>query len=202
MKCNMRFIETIRITDGVMDNLFYHQERMLCTSTTVFGQPIDFELSKISISVEYRQGIVKCRVLYDNRIQEISFQHYQFRTINSLRLVDGKDIVYSLKSEDRTGLNQLYSGRGGCDEILIVKDGLLTDTSFSNVVLQDSNGLFYTPDTFLLNGTRRQQLLHDGHIQETPIPIDDLKLYEWIYIINAMIRLEDKIRIPVTQVSY
>ena len=198
----MRFIETIRITDGVMDNLFYHQERMLCTSTTVFGQPIDFELSKISIPVEYRQGIVKCRVLYDNRIQEISFQHYQFRTINLLRLVDGKDIVYSLKSEDRTGLNQLYSGRGGCDEILIVKDGLLTDTSFSNVVLQDSNGLFYTPDTFLLNGTRRQQLLHDGHIQETPIPVDDLKLYEWIYIINAMIRLEDKIRIPVTQVSY
>lgn len=202
MKCDMRFIETIRITDGVMDNLFYHQERMLCTSTTVFGQPIDFELSKISIPVEYRQGIVKCRVLYDNRIQEISFQHYQFRTINLLRLVDGKDIVYSLKSEDRTGLNQLYSGRGGCDEILIVKDGLLTDTSFSNVVLQDSNGLFYTPDTFLLNGTRRQQLLHDGHIQETPIPVDDLKLYEWIYIINAMIRLEDKIRIPVTQVSY
>lgn len=198
----MLFIETIRIDDGVIHNLSYHQMRMSRTVFAVWRKIIGFDLNRIEIPPEYCFGIVKCRVIYDTRIQYISFQPYQFREIDSMRLVDGKDIIYPFKSEDRTGLNQLYARRGSCDEILIVKNGFITDTSFSNIVLEDRSGYFYTPNTYLLNGTRRQQLLHDGRIQEIAVSINDLCCYEWLYIINAMIGLDDCIRIHVSHVLY
>ena len=88
--------------------------------------------------------------------------------IRSLKLVDGGALDYAFKYEDRSALMRLTRQKGICDDILITKDGFITDTSYSNVVLENSEGLF-VPHTYLLNGTRRQRLLADGIVQERPI---------------------------------
>ena len=81
--------------------------------------------------------------------------------------------------------------RAGCDDILIVRDGRITDTSFSNVVFEDAGGGLYTPDTCLLKGTRRESLLDAGIIRECPITVDDIRRFRKVLLVNAMIGLED-----------
>ena len=76
------------------------------------------------------------------------------------------------------------------DDVLIVKNGFVTDTSFSNVVFRQDDRLF-TPDTFLLNGCKRQELISKGTIEERKISLDDIKSYQCCYLINAMLDIED-----------
>jgi 4-amino-4-deoxychorismate lyase len=75
------------------------------------------------------------------------------------------------------------------DEILIIKNGFVTDTSFSNIVFFDGIK-WITPSTYLLNGTQRQQLLQQGAIIEEEIRPSDLKHFRFAKLINAMLDLE------------
>ena len=50
------------------------------------------------------------------------------RMVSSLRPVASDTIDYSYKSTNREELNDLFARRGKADDILIVKDGYLTDT--------------------------------------------------------------------------
>ena len=96
------------------------------------------------------------------------------REIRSLRLVAADDeLDYHLKYADRSALARLLQRRDDCDEILIVRDGAITDTSYSNVAFFDGRK-YVTPDTFLLNGTRRQYLLGTGVLTERRITPSDL----------------------------
>ena len=52
--------------------------------------------------------------------------------------------------------------RGACDEILIIKDGHITDTSISNIVFRLPDGWWLTPFTPLLKGIMRTYLLESG----------------------------------------
>ena len=91
--------------------------------------------------------------------------------------------------------------REGCDDVLIVRRGMITDTSFSNVVLEDATGL-YTPDTFLLDGTCRRRLIDEGDVQVRSIPVTELSRYDRLYLVNAMIGLEDNVSLPTDAVRY
>ena len=84
-----------------------------------------------------------------------------------------------------------------CDDILIVQSGCITDTSYSNVVLFDGES-YYTPDTYLLNGIRRQQLLASGKIKERRITPAMLSHFERLYLINSMLDIADDVSLPVT----
>jgi 4-amino-4-deoxychorismate lyase len=75
------------------------------------------------------------------------------------------------------------------DDILIIKNGFITDTSFSNIAFFDGTQWF-TPFTYLLNGTQRQHLLRQGAIVETEITPSDLKQFRYAKLINAMLDLE------------
>ena len=83
---------------------------------------------------------------------------------------------------------------------LIVRDGWVTDTSFTNVVFEDVVGGLYTPDTYLLEGTRRQGLLDAGKIQACPIRVEDIGHFQRVLLVNAMIGLEDEISVPVVNI--
>ena len=87
--------------------------------------------------------------------------------------------------------------RNDCDDILIVKNSLITDTSYTNVVFEDSNEKLYTPTSTLLPGTKRKQLLDAGIIHEKKIHVNDIKLYKGVYLINAMIDIEDNLFIDI-----
>ena len=121
-------------------------------------------------------------------MQEITVSPYQMRRVNSFKLVVCDDIEYSFKGVNRDRLNALRNMKGDADEIIIVKHGLLTDTSYSNIALFDGKE-WVTPQTPLLKGTMRQSLLDQGTITERRISVEDIFLYQKIAMINAMLPL-------------
>lgn len=193
------FIETIKIKDNEIFNLDLHQKRMVETSVHYhFKAPLLPDLIQLCPK-ELLENTVKCRILYRDTIHSIHFEVYVSRMINSLKLVSDNSVNYAFKSNDRSLLLKLLDKKEECDEILIVKNGFITDTSFSNIVLE-KNGLFFTPDTPLLNGTKRQYLLIQKKISEKKIAVSDIYNYERVFLINAMLDISDTNGIPCTQI--
>lgn len=193
------FLETIRVSDGNICLPEMHKARMCATVEKIFHRPAQLTGFPTTVPEPFRKGKVKCRIIYDTAIREVTFTPYTPRRIDTLRLVEGHDIDYALKYADRSALEHLREMRDGCDDILIVKDGCLTDTSYSNIVLENSHGLF-TPDTSLLNGIRRRHLLANGQIRETRITPAYLPSYNRLYLINALLDISDNISLPVSNI--
>ena len=105
-----------------------------------------------------------------------------------MKLVEDNEIDYSFKSTDRACLNSLAAQKGDCDEVLIVKNGLLTDTSFTNVAVFDGER-WLTPKHPLLLGTKRASLLERQVIKEADISVETLMNAQKVSLINAMIDL-------------
>ena len=103
-------------------------------------------------------------------------------------LVDGADIDYTYKSTNRDGLNLLRQKRGDADEILIVKHGEITDTSYTNVAFWDG-AEWFTPVHPLLDGTYRASLIEKGILHEQMITLQDLGRFSKVSLINAMMNL-------------
>ena len=105
---------------------------------------------------------------------------------------DGLD--YSHKYINRKRLEKLFSQKGNCDDILIVKNGLITDTSFANILFY--NGIeWLSPANPLLKGTQRQFLLETEQIITAEIRPSDLKYFKKARLVNAMMRFEDEVDI-------
>ncbi len=73
-----------------------------------------------------------------------------------------------------------------CDDILLVKEGLITDTTIANIAFYDGNS-WYTPQHPLLKGTKRAQLLDQGLLLEKDLKPEDLSSFIAIRLFNAMI---------------
>ncbi len=200
------FLETIRFENGRFDNLPLHRQRMETAIAEVFGKkqpvpPLERVLQQAlkTLSLEKNQ-LYKCRVVYGRKIEEATFRRYSFPQIESLKLVENNEIDYHLKRLDRKALNALHRQRGACDDVLIVKNGLITDTTFANVVFFDGSRWF-TPAVPLLEGTRRQQLLQQGIIQTAEIRPRDLSNFSKARLINAMMRFEDGRDVDINRIS-
>jgi 4-amino-4-deoxychorismate lyase len=191
----MQFFETIKIEGNQLSNLAYHQERMNSARLEVLGLNVPVELKNaIVVPKEFSGQLLKCRVTYSEKIEKVEFEPYTPRKIQSLKIIVDNTIEYNYKYSDRKKLNQLLGQKGNCDEILIVKNGLITDTSFSNVVFFDGDH-FVTPSRPLLKGTMRQNLLDKGRISEDIIRLSDIKGFKSAFLINAMLDLESAIEI-------
>ena len=164
-----------------------------------FGSSPVLNISDDIISDDFKSGMFKCRIVYDREILSIDYIPYTFRTINRLVVMVNNDIDYTYKWENRDELKKMMERKGEFDDILIVKNGMVTDVSSANVVFEDESG-FYTPNTYLLNGTKRQSLLNRGIITEREIGVDDIYSYSKLYYINAMIDLEDNRYVPTTSI--
>lgn len=180
------FIETIRIENGEIQNLDYHQKRLNETFIQFWPQNVPIQL-KDFVKPTTESGVFKARVIYGkNGLEEISYSRYAIRRIQSLNLVTSDSIEYSYKSTDREALNQLFEQRNACEDVLIIRKGLLTDTSIANIALFDGKD-WYTPKEPLLKGTKRAQLLKAGVLIEKQLYKEDLDLFSQIRIFNAMI---------------
>ncbi len=184
------FIETLRVENGEIYNIEAHQERIIRTLTHFSStfSPIDIARQ---IDFALPQDRHKLRILYSEKgIEEITCTPYTFRLIESLRLVYDDDIDYAFKYADRTHLQALYEQRGRCDDILIVKNGLLTDTSIANIALSDGAN-WYTPRRPLLHGTKRAELLFYGFVEEADLRVEDLQRFPYIRLLNVMTDWEE-----------
>jgi 4-amino-4-deoxychorismate lyase len=126
-------------------------------------------------------------VIYTQRqIVDIKYQLYKKKEIKTFKVIFDDTIEYDYKYLDRTAIEKLYSQKEDCDEIIIVKNGLLTDTSIANICLQQ-NGTWHTPKKPLLLGTQRAKLLDQDKLIQTDLTLNDLKKAEKIALCNAMI---------------
>lgn len=193
-------IETICLKDGQLINLAYHNERLNRTRSAYYGETHPWELSElITLPTELNRGLYKCRVTYGEAVEKVEFERYQPRSVKSLRLVEDNGIVYNFKFKDRTALQQLFEKRGEADDVLIVKEGLITDTSYANVVFWDGER-WITPAAPLLKGTKRAQLLKEGMIIEQKIRAQDVPKYSHARLINALLDFETTPDIPVEHI--
>lgn len=181
-----RFIETIRISNGKICNLPYHDERLNATRSCFWKSSFPIRLAD-HIKPAAEAGIVKARIEYgENGIEEISYSLYSLRQVQSLAILRSDTIDYTYKSTDREALKQLFDLRGACDDILIVKQGLLTDTSIANIALFDGDN-WYTPRKPLLKGTKRALLLEKNILCEKDIRPEDISSFSILRLFNAMI---------------
>ena len=192
-------IESIYLKDGEFRNLKYHQARMESSSRELFGVSNKWTLEKKLQSSEYPEtGLYKVRVIYDTEVRQIEFVPYLPKPVQSLKRVSSDTINYTHKFENRQTLNELYQQREGCDDIIIVRSGFVTDASYANLIFRKGEEWF-TPATFLLAGTMRAYLLDSHQIKSTEIRVEDVVKYESCKLINAMLGM-DAPEIPVSSI--
>ena len=182
--------ETLCIEQQQIKNCAYHQQRYERALLQFYGESAVkiYDLSEIiHLQPEFLNltHLTRCRIDYNATTFQIQFFPYQRRKIITFQPVVCDEIDYSLKFSDRTLLNHLLEQRGDCDEIIIIKQGKVTDCSIGNLVFRQGEQWF-TPDSPLLIGTQRTYLLDTEKIKEKTIFAEDIAQFDEIRVINAM----------------
>lgn len=178
------FFETIRVNDAKHLNLRYHQKRYEDTLKS-FGV-YKYENLESFFNAP-KKGIYRCKIIYNLvGIVNIEYFEYKKRAINSLKLVYDDEIDYSFKYADRDKIDTLYKEKKECDDILIVKNGYITDTSIANIAFF-KDGTWFTPKNILLHGTTRQRYIDEAKLIVKDIKVEDLDGFSKIALLNAMI---------------
>jgi len=184
-------LETIKIESHLPVNLDYHQERAVQSRKRLFGAEDDFDLSlSIKIPAGLGTGVHKCRVVYGLNVESVEFEPYHSRMISTLKIVFDDEIDYSCKFADRSALNRLFAQRGNCDDVLVVKNNFVTDTSYCNILFL-KNKQWFTPDKPLLEGIQRRFLIETGLVKTMEIRLSDIGQFEKFMLVNAMMPFDE-----------
>lgn len=183
-------LESIKLQDGNYANLFYHEQRMNRSLRLLCGSEDHVDLEEFLARIDKpSSGLFKCRIVYDENSREVEFLPYEAKPITTLRVVEHDRISYEFKYSDRKNINRLFELRRECDDVLIVKRGFVTDTSYCNIVFRKGKR-WLTPWSALLKGTQRQKLLERNIIVEEDIRLEDISSFESFKLINAMIEFD------------
>ncbi len=186
MPTSLPLLETIRLEDGKLQNLTRHRFRMgQSLSFLGYSNHLAWSENWTKIPSDKQKGLWKFRLIYGNEHFKVDIIPYEIRSIKSLKLVLADHLDYSVKYTDRSQIEALLAKREDADDILMIKDGLLTDTSYANIALYDGEN-WHTPTQPLLKGTRRASLISTGKIIPSYIRIHDLQDYSRIRLFNAM----------------
>lgn len=201
MRTGFQFIESIRLHDGRFDLIHLHEARMHRSLKTLGMKADSFfrledYLRQFQVPVT---GLYKCRLLYGPNFSVPEFLPYQKKTIRFLSLVDGSGIKYDLKYSCRQDIDRLFQARGRADDILIVVDGQITDTSFCNIAFRKGKE-WLTPEKPLLAGVRRESLLQAGFLQTRPVEPGSIREFDVLKLFNALISWEEADEIPVQNI--
>jgi 4-amino-4-deoxychorismate lyase len=176
-------LETIKIKEGQPENLFYHQRRFDKSRRELFDQKDKIDL--VSFIKAPSKGLYRCRIVYDTTIHSVEYIPYIPKEINTLKIITST-INYAYKYADREALNTLLQQAQNCDEIIIEKEGYLTDTTISNIAFYDGKK-WYTPAHPLLKGTMRAKLLEEGFLHKRALRKEEIKNYHQIALMNSML---------------
>jgi len=178
-----QLLESIRCENGEVLHLSYHQARL------------DSALKDLHLNATYQlkehitppdKALYRCRVLYDAQTLHTQYLPYTKRSIKKLQLIESNALNYNYKYADREALELLYAQRGEADDVLIVQDKLVTDTTIANIAFYDGKQ-WLTPQKPLLEGTTRARLLDEKKIVEAAIHVNELNAFTHFALLNAMI---------------
>ena len=173
----MNFIETLLITDKI-NNLKYHNERMNKTREYFFGE----KSLNLENFIEIKNN-KRVRVVYNKDILKVEYFDLKPREFKTFKIIHS-DMEYNFKYENRDELNKLKVK--GFDEVIIVKDGYVCDTTISNLAFWNGQE-WHTPKNPLLKGTKRAELLENGFLKEKDIRVEEIKNYKKFAMLNAII---------------
>lgn len=190
--------ETLAIEHGNVLNIERHQQRYERSLQAFYGDksavvfPNVFQLAKhIHVPAELcSEPLIRCRIDYNAEQIQCRYFPYTRKNYRTFKPIVCDHIDYGLKYADRTLLNELLAQKGDCDEIIIIKNGYVTDCTIGNLIFRQGTQWF-TPDTPLLEGTQRTKLLAQGRIKVRSILATDLHLFKEVRLINALNGLEE-----------
>ncbi|MEZ7720448.1 aminotransferase class IV family protein [Haemophilus paraphrohaemolyticus] len=175
--------ETIAIIDGIPQNLAFHQARMDNTIEKLFQKTSVFNLEEIiQVPTEYQNGLIKCRIDYNQQDFNIIFSAYQRREIRNYQCVYLDNLDYALKYTNRTIFEDINMIK---DEAVIIHDKKVTDCRIGNLIFF-KDGIWYGSKNYLLKGTQLSRLLSENRVQLKEINADEIHQYEKVMMINAM----------------
>ena len=184
----MDFIETmlLKMENGKLkiENYEYHLERVKRTY-----EYFKWKMENGKWKIENRKWKMKneklrVRITYNQKgIKNIEYFPIKKREFKTFKVVNS-NINYHLKYANREKLNSLKPKN--VDEIIIIKNNLVTDTTISNLAFFTGSE-WITPKYPLLKGTKREELIKKGFIKEEIIHKYDLKYFKKIAMINAIL---------------
>lgn len=195
-----QFIESIKVEDQEIFLLELHQKRVNQTFTH-FGKEGSIDLAKIFKNLQHDEdGLFKLRISYDlDKRVRTQMIPYAIPEIHDFQMVENNSFDYSFKFEDRKELDKMKM-KSKAEEIIIVKNNHITDTSFSNILFLKGKDWF-TPSSYLLNGVQRQNLLKQKKIKETEITLQNIKQFSHFQLINAMNDFDDMFIYPISRIT-
>jgi len=186
--------------DGQADLLPYHQRRVDRSRKVHYAKSPSFKLDKLLAELDIpAKGLYKLRIEYGVGLIKQELIPYTPRPVSSLKLVNAENVAYGRKYADRSGIRRCLEKKGRCDDILMVQHGHLTDASYANIALFDGK-YWHTPAWPLLRGTRREMLIGKGILRPSVIRARDLKLFQSIRLVNAMLRWEEGPTLDVSEI--
>ena len=198
MNLDQKFIESICFQHGEYQLIEYHQMRVNQTFEKFYPNARPVDLKDILPKIDFDERH-KVRVVYSEDLINIEYSEYHPNEIMSLQVVQNDIIEYGYKFEDRQQLTDLYQKREWSDDIIIVKNQLITDSYYANIAFHDGVKWF-TPKSYLLPGVKRQYLLEMGLISEIEISLADIHSFKKASLINAMLNLGE-IEIPISSIE-
>ena len=185
----MKFIESIRLENGMLPQLDLHQRRVNLTLLAHYGKAAAIDLAR---ELMHRSlpaaGLFKIRVTYDRKITGLDIDPYVRREVAKVGLVATDALDYRYKYADRTALDALREKVPVGVQPILTRDGLLTDALYANVCLFDGVQ-WLTPAEPLLEGTARAAALASGAVVAAPIRSEDFRKgrYTKVKLINCMV---------------
>lgn len=196
-----RFFESIAIANGQPRNLFFHQARVDKTFKNYYPKSESHHLEYLLSKIQHTdKTLIKCKFSYD----ETSFKFYQLpyfiKTFKSFLLIRDDSLQYPFKFTDRTKMDSYMKKIDPDQQVIFIKNGRLTDSSFSNLIFNDGYR-WLTPGDPLLAGTMRASLLADWRIHEEHINPNQLHLFKSFKLINALNTFEDAPEYPISKIN-
>jgi len=189
-KSTYPFLESIGVYEGQAPLLPYHQARVDRTFAAFYPGQKPLDLLELWQKINFPPEKVKWRIQYNALEQKAEICAFPERKIEYLQVVKDDTIEYAYKFTERDRLDVLYREKAEpADEILIIRNGLLTDAYYYNVVVKIGAQLL-TPRKPLLAGVMRAYCLGEGLIQPADIRLEDLAEAKGVYLINALHPLE------------
>ncbi|MCH9740561.1 MAG: aminotransferase class IV [Epsilonproteobacteria bacterium] len=176
--------ETIKIEDGLIHNITWHNRRCNLTRKELFGVDKPLNLETL-ITPPQTKGVFRCRLRYNQEVVSVEYIPYATKTFQTFKIVES-DIKYNYKYANRAKLDNLKAKFSSYDEIIISQNGLITDTSIANIAFYTGEE-WITPQKPLLKGTMRAKLLNESFLVERKIKSEALKHFSHFALMNAMI---------------
>lgn len=176
-------LETIKSEDGIISNLHYHQQRCNQSRKFLYGSTDILNLETLLHPPS--KGLFRCRVVYGPTLKSVEYIPYVPKNISTLKIVPAT-FTYDFKYANRDTFTDLLALHSDADDIIIEKEGYLTDTSMANIAFFDGKK-WITPARPLLKGTMREKLLQEGFLHTKEIKKSQLSDYTQVALMNAMI---------------